>query len=333
MIKFEHRRALQIIKRSIARMKLNLAGYSVLTEVGSNNYLYTPTIAAMGGASKVYACSADNSRFRFIDVANECKEILKYAGLDDKVDIITHQEIYSVLPFVDVITNSGFLRPLDKSKLSIIKSSAVVPLMYEAWEVRNSDIDIDYCKRNNIKVSGTSECHPLVNVFDAVGTLAIKLSLEAGFELYNNNIAVWSKDNFGIKAREGFINAGAASANIFNDTKELMHHLPNIDLMFICDYNETNCYFGDNGLFNLNEIVALNPCLGIVHLYGNIDNELLKQHGIKVYPDKLGKACHMSESLAYIGATPVIDLQVAGFKVAEEMLKDELSSLSQPLTF
>jgi hypothetical protein len=41
----------------------------------------------------------------------------------------------------------------------------------------------------------------------------------------------------------------------------------------------------------------------------------------------------MTETLAYAGLLPVIKLQVAGLKVAQEVLQQKCSGLCQPITF
>ena len=320
-----------MIERSIKKLNVNLNGYKILTEVGNNNYIYTPLIAAMTGAERVFVYTKDNKYFKATDAINDCKKLLIDLNLNHKVEFVT--DINIPLIEADIITNSGFLRPLNQDKLSKIKSNAVIPLMYEAWEIRESDIDIEFCKKKKIKVAGTFENHESIKVFDAVSTLAVKLSLEAGFEVFQNRIAIWSNDHFGAKSKEGFLNMKAETVTIYSDAQKLMNDIENIDFIFICDYDEQRNYFGHEAIFNVDKILELNPSLGIIHLYGNIDNDLLKSKGMKVYPDKKGFAMIMTETLAYVGITPIINLQVAGFKVAEELLKNELTELSQAITF
>ena len=54
-------RAIEIIEQTIKRLDLKLNSYIVLTEVGSNNYIYTPIIPLLAGAEKVYAWTRDSS--------------------------------------------------------------------------------------------------------------------------------------------------------------------------------------------------------------------------------------------------------------------------------
>ena len=47
-------REIKLIRKAIELLDLNLEGKTVLTEVGSNNYLYTPIIPAKAGIMGVY---------------------------------------------------------------------------------------------------------------------------------------------------------------------------------------------------------------------------------------------------------------------------------------
>jgi hypothetical protein len=69
----------------------------------------------------------------------------------------------------------------------------------------------------------------------------------------------------------------------------------------------------------------------VVHLYGAVDCGYAQNKGLSVYPPKNGGAQVMSETLGYVGLKPIVNLQVAGFKVAQELLQNQLSDLSQPL--
>ena len=64
-----------------------------------------------------------------------------------------------IISEADIITNSGHLRPLDQDKLQYLKKGAVASLMYEDWEIRDIDIDINYCNRQNIVVGAINERH------------------------------------------------------------------------------------------------------------------------------------------------------------------------------
>jgi hypothetical protein len=325
-----HRRNIAFIKRKIKDLDLDLSGEIVLTELGNNNYIYTPIVAALAGA-KVIAWTSENQHFNVEDNVSEFLQILKEFDINNvvvRVNSRSDDDINSAT----IITNSGFLRPLDKVFLEKCQPGVCVPLMYEAWEVRESDIDINEAKNLNIKVAGTFENHDSINVFDGVGPLAIKLALEAGFEVFNNNILIVSDDHFGEVTKNAFEKFGARNVWITTNEEEMIAKIEQADFVYICNYDEARTYFSEE-LLPLEIVLDKNPNLGVVHLYGSLDYKRLIQSGIKVYPEKDGHAMKMSETLAYLGPQLVISLNVGGLKVGSLMRQEELTDLVQPITY
>ena len=73
----EEHRAIRIILDCIDRLELSLTGLTVLTEVGTNYYLYTPIIAALAGAKRVYAWTADTPYGLGSKTIKKCKELTR----------------------------------------------------------------------------------------------------------------------------------------------------------------------------------------------------------------------------------------------------------------
>lgn len=322
-------RGIKLIETAIKNLELDLTGLTVLTEVGSGQYLFTPIIAALAGAKRTYAFTRDSGYGKGADIVNDCKEILEGSINSGSIEFHVNFLREEIISKADIITNSGFLRPLNGDFLKNIKKDVVIPLMYEAWELRNADIDIDYCKENNIKVAGTWENHPGIKVFENVKILALKMAFEAGYEVFQNKIIVWSDDDFGENVKSAFQLAGASEVIVTTDFQFLINNLENVDFIFICDYDELKDYFGDNGLMNLNEMIKVNSNFGVVHLYGEVNIEILNKNNLYAYPMKSGAAQKMTFTLGHVGLKPIIDLQVAGFKVAQELINGNYSSLTQ----
>lgn len=336
MLSFELVRINRLIKEAIQKLELNLENLTILTEVGSNSFLYLPIIAAMANAKQVYAWAKDSSFGKSDDIINECQEKIGLLGLDGSIISFAsnHRSIQHIAN-ADVITNSATIRPLDESFLKHVKASAVIPLMFEKWELRDTDIDINYCRKMNIKVAGTWENHPDLLIFNSVGNLALKMIYDAGLEIWQNNIFVWGCDEFGKVITGALTNSGANSVINSTNSKEFEANLSSLDILYLCDYHESRPYFTKNGdsIFNVEELVRLNPSLTIVHLFGNLDSKLLLDLGLNVFPRKDGFYKKMSYTLNYIGPKTTIDLYAAGLKVATEMLKGEYSSLSQQIVY
>jgi hypothetical protein len=326
--KFEQARAKKIILSSKENLDVNLEGYTVLTEAGSNHYLFSPIIPLICGASKVFAFVKDTSYGSAEDIKDTCLEIASDLGLKDKLQIATNHLPENWLMEADIITNSGMLRPFNREKISKFKKGAVLPLMFEAWELRDQDIDIRACKEHGITVAGTWENHPFIKVFDYVMILCLKLAMEAGYEVMGNSIFIWSDDHFGEKIKKSFIQNGAKQCFLSTDPKLLFEKACDLDFIFIADYDEKQDY---EILLDLKNLIVISPNIGIIHLYGILNIERVKNLGLKVYPEKNGKAELMTYTLAHVGMNPLINLQVAGYRVAQEMLQGEYTNISQPI--
>ncbi len=123
------------MRRAVSATELNLSGMTVLTEAASGAYGVTPVIAALAGAEQVYAfCRA--SRYGSVDEVTEWTlQLARAVDVAERITII--EEIPSgVLGRVDIVTNSGHLRPLTAALIESLPATAVIALMFEAWELR-----------------------------------------------------------------------------------------------------------------------------------------------------------------------------------------------------
>jgi hypothetical protein len=324
----QHLKAFNSIKRNIERLQLNLKGLTILTEVGSGSYLYTPFIPLLAGAGLVVAFVKDSNYGSADEIEEQCVNIKHALNIAGNLEIVKNHLPSHILHLADIITNSGMLRPLDSEKLQHVHSKAVIPLMFEKWELREGDIDTPYCKSNGIPIAGTWEQHPDIRVFDYVGNLAVKMLYEAGQEIRGQRILIWSDDEFG-KTICAALLANGAECTVTTNKATLQKMMTDIDVIFIADYDEQRCYIGSRSPFDIHEVANAKPGISIVHLYGDVPYTALND--INIHPRKIGKPMMMSHTLAHVGIEPVIRLQVAGFKVGQELYYHQLSTLSQLL--
>ncbi|MGV3684491.1 MAG: hypothetical protein ACO1NS_02620 [Daejeonella sp.] len=322
------RRAVTLATTAIARLNLNLSGYTVLTEVGSNNYLFSPIIPLLAGAKEVYAFSRTTPYGSSEVIKSDCENLARDLNLFEKLTIRTEALPIEWFNIADIVTNSGMLRPLDEAKLMHLRPGAVIPLMYEAWELRESDLDIGYCRTNNIAVAGTWENHPDIEVFKNVGMLALKMAFEAGYEVLNNKVIVWSDDEFGEEIIHSF-GINGANCILTTNFQLLIDNILGTDFIFVADYDEMRSF---SEIWDLDKLTAINPNIGIVHLFGDFKKEEIENKKIGYFPSKDGLPRIMSFTLGHVGLKPIINLQVAGYKVAQELLENSLSSISQPIS-
>jgi hypothetical protein len=324
-------RALAIIERCIKEQELNLRGKTVLTEVGTNSYLYTPVIPLLAGASKVIVWAKDTSFGKAEDVVKSFNRLLSLINYEGELAIRVNDRNTEDIRDSDIITNSGNIRPIDASFLANCKPGVVIPLMFEAWELRDSDIDIEVCRKKQIRVAGTWENHPSIRVFEYIGLLAAKLIFESGLEIKENNVWIWSDDDFGVSIKDTLEKLGVGKSYLSTSLDDFYNVLPDLDLLFLSDYSEDRTVFGVDGIVNIEYMKLLNPNIAVVHLYGKVDVGELKSNEIFVYPFKNGLPHVMTETLGYLGLEPILRLQVAGFKVGEQLLSNKITKLVQPI--
>src|SRR6202021_122282 len=92
--------------------------------------------------------------------------------------------------------NSGHLRPLSAELIDQLPSHAVIALMFEAWEFRPQDIDLEACLRRGIPIVGVNERHPAVDVFSFLGPLCVKQLHDCGLAVYGDRIALLCDNDF-----------------------------------------------------------------------------------------------------------------------------------------
>lgn len=324
-MRFDEVRLKKICKDAIEQLKLDLTGLKVVTEAASGLYAVTPLIALMADAAEVVCIGKNTAHGKFNEIKGNICRLAEMWNLPQP--IITSDRFDERLKNADIITNLGMVRPIDKQLLQIIGSQAVIPYMCEAWEVREGDVDFQVCKDMGIPVMGTDENHPNVGVFDYCGMLAVKMILEAGFEILNNKIAVISSDQFGPVIRSAIIKCGGqAKLYTCNDNYSKMEQ-ENWDSVIVAEYIMNNCILGSKGSINGSKLEKLvkNTC-GIIQFAGwNEVKDLLAD--VVIYPEENLEPNRMARTLAYLGPWPIVLLHTAGLLVGEKMARAKKQKL------
>ncbi len=135
-------RELRLAREAVRRFALDLTPYTVFTECATGHFAWTAALALLAGAPRVLAL-ARGTRFGSAAAAAEATRAAAEAvGGADRLHVVhDHARIGEA----DIVTNTGAVRPLDAAVVARMRPGAVVPLMWETWEFRPSDLDLPAC--------------------------------------------------------------------------------------------------------------------------------------------------------------------------------------------
>lgn len=325
----------------VKALKLNLKGKVVLTEAASGAYVVTPLLAALAGA-KVYAFSKTTS-YGTVDEIFKATQNYMNEYKNGELDITFITELTpDIIRQADIITNSGHLRPLNQSMLQYAKDDLVIPLMYEAWEWRSADMDIDYIRSRGLKIGATNERHPKIDVFNYLGDMAVKQIFDAGICPYNNNFLLICNNDFGpfiaktlskLCSNLGVIDLDSNKGKYDLDKIDWIGGFPNVHIpekfkkseaIVFTAYPFDQNWIGENTPISIHAIMDQIDNAYILRFCGDIDSSTFDKLQVKYYPKVVGSG-HMGILPSAIGFDPIIRLQSGGLKVGELLLNNSTS--------
>jgi hypothetical protein len=303
-------RLLEIMRATVARSGLDLSGMTVLTEAATGAYCVTPVIAGLANASRVYAVTRP-SRYGSVAEVERCtNELTSLAGVKDRVEIITTIND-DVLARADIVTNSGHLRPIDRSIISKLPRHCTIALMFETWEFRAFDIDLAACRERSILIAGVNERHPSVDVFSYLGPLCVNMLHEAGVPVYGSRIALLCDNDFGTFIERSLLGLGADIRSFPEvDTLEPGHW----DAIVLALQPADSPHIDASGAAH---IARTAPSAIIAQLWGDADRAAIAAMGLNIWPPHAPLSGHMGVLLSAIGPEPIIRLQTGGLRAAE----------------
>jgi hypothetical protein len=289
----------------VQKLELDLREKTVITECATGIYSCTPILAALAGAKKVVAYGQNSQYGTFKEAKTDISKLCNALNIPQEILLLTNsqQTLNTYLPQGDIITNSGHLRPFNNNRLRMLKAGCVIPLMYEAWEFRKSDLCLKTCLKHDIVVAGTNERHSQIGVFNYLGPLVAKSLFEEGLELTENNILLVCDNDF-----KYYINKSltALGANVTHNNNN-----PDVELNAIVFAHTPLLSGGSLDIMKLNLPRKVPLCL---HLWGDIDRSYFIT---KWVPHNVPEPGHMGIKLSSLGVEPVVRLQGGGLKVGE----------------
>lgn len=297
---------------SIKKFHLSLKNKIVLTEGATGNYRVTPVIAALAGA-KVYAVAKDSG---YGSSKEAMRQIYCLAGkMNVRAKITIVENINGIdLSKVDVLTNTGFLRPISSSLVNRLASKCVIPLMWEPWEYRESDLDLWACHGRGIKVYGTNESDKRLRIREYIGLTVLSLLLNNHLSPFSAKILLVGCKRF-VGPVENILKINNYSVLTITNYNHFVS-MDDIDAIVVLEHERNIPVIGGNEAF-INK-KNINRDTLVIHICGNV---LLKHADFNYIPKNPRRFGYMSYTADFIDDKAVIDLHTAGLRVAEGMLK------------
>jgi hypothetical protein len=323
------RRLLRLMNAAIDRCQLDLTGRAVLTEAASGAYVVTPVLAAMAGAD-VCALAASTAYGSAAELRAITTELAGLAGVRARITFAEAKQASDV-GVANIVTNSGQVRPIDAETIGCMKPGCVIPLMYEAWEFRSSDLDIEACRKHDILVAGTNEQHPAVDVFSYLGQMAVKQLHEAGIAVRGSRIALLCDNSFGPYIERELRQNAAEVITI--------PELAADALAPYCDAVVVAMLPGEEGAglaltssdARLIRYAARDTV--VIQYWGDVDRAALAAEGLPVWPETAPAAGHMGVLPSAVGPDAIVRLQSGGLKVGEVLARGLHKASPEDLAF
>jgi hypothetical protein len=309
-------RLTRLMGEAIRRCGVDLTGAVVLTEAATGPYVVTPVMAAMAGADRVIAVTRNTHYGTVAEVEAATRTLAELAGVGGRIEVVDRKTA-GAIGRADIVTNSGHVRPLDAETIGAMKVTAVVPLMYEAWELRAGEVDLAACRARGVRVAGTNERHPHVDVFGYLAAQAIKLLVDAGVPVYRNRILVICDNPFLPYLRDGLTAAGAEVRVAEDLGRAADGEAPDAILIAV----------KPQAALAIDRPTAARlagrwPGVVFAQFWGDVDRAALSEAGLPCCPVKEPAAGHMGMLPSAVGPDPVVRLQAGGLKVGEVLWRN-----------
>ena len=305
---------IKTIKESIKKFNLNLEDKIVCTEAATGNYVVTPIIAALAGA-KVWAITKNSKYGSIEEVKSQTYTLANKLDVLNKIKIITSYDELE-MDKIDILTNTGFNRPINKKVVDKLSSNCVIPLMWEPWEWRKEELDLKACYEKGIKVYGTNESDPRLKTMDYIGYIVLYFLLKNKLSPFSANVLVIGCEKFVMPIVYRLEKNDYEFCKII-DYKENINNVSDYNAIVIADNLSDRLIIGKD----INAFIQLKDLSKealLIHIAGNIN---LYGENVKCEPKEPKVFPYMSFTTDFIDNQAVIDLHTAGFKVAEGMLK------------
>ncbi|HEY3716637.1 MAG TPA: hypothetical protein VGL39_19085 [Jatrophihabitantaceae bacterium] len=321
-------RLARLVREAVERCQLDLNDVEVLTEAASGPYVVTPVIAALAGA-RVTAIAAESRYGSVKQIVAATMDLASSLKVADRITVTDHRtpELFAE---ADVVTNSGFVRPITGEFARAVRSSAVLPLMFESWEIQSGRLDLDLGSllARGVQIAGTNERHPNVDVFSYLGSMAVAQLADAGVSAYRGRVTLLCDNPFHDYLIDGLKGAGADVRAA--DTLADLRDDPQPDALIVALTPRVESPWSADDLAKLTRSW---PDTVVVQFWGDIDRALCDAAGLSYWPAADPGQGHMGVLPSRVGPEPIVRLQTGGLKVAQVLRIPAAARTSDDLAY
>ncbi len=327
------------ISRQIASCGLDLRGLCVATECANGAYASTAAAAVAAGADAVYAFGRDNRYAKVAEAETDVRALISALGGDGaRLHVVVDR---ADIPWssVDLVTNSGNLRPLDGDLIAALPAGAAIALMFEAWELRDGDIDVGAAFARGVPIFGVDEHHPACASFELVGALAVSEAMRQRWSVAHGRVAVFSDNAFRDPVLRALRAAGAEAAALPLEGPVVSADPP-FDLCVVATTPPRVA--AAHGLAPIDPAelarrVAATGCHGCIQLWGDVERTAAPE--VTFAPATPPAPGHQGVPMNAAGHEATVRLQVGGLAAAlhgrrlalGEAVAADLAALVQPV--
>lgn len=328
--KFNYRRTARLIDEAITTFDLDLSELSVYTEAATGGFAVTAATAIAAGAETVYALAESSSYGSAADARTHTKKLTKHVG-DERNLRFPERKRRQDFAAADIITNTGFVRPIDNQVADWLDSDASVPLMYEPWEFRTDDMDIDALWANGNPVLGTDESDRRVETQQYLQSLAAKIILECDLEIYQGTFIVVGDGRMArhaadlealgatvVRISPNEIDSGST---VFDSIDSEL--IARLDALLVVEHDTDQLLVGEGGLVDPHTLSHLAQGVTVVHICGSVSTSDLDAAGVQYVPENPAPPKTMSYNTGYLGPRPIVDLHAAGLQVGADLVREQ----------
>jgi hypothetical protein len=232
----------------------------------------------------------------------------------------------------DIVTNSASLRPLTADDIARMKATAALPLMWETWEFRPDDLDLEACREHGILVLGTVEDRPPCDMVPYLRPLAARLLLDLGLEVQGTSVVLLGGQEMPGRALERYLRELGCEVEAFSAPgdgarpyDELEDHLREArpDAVIVAEHVSGELLLGDGG--HASAAALRDVRVGVIA--GAADAAGLRAAGVIVAPETVRGPGYMSLDPSALGPRPVLELFAAGLAVGAAATRARLDGL------